>query len=72
MCTVVAEDVPEKRRFLRAMMAPDAMDIPAVEPEIQLTTREKALGQVLQTRAGPLDRVVDGVRFARKRVSNRG
>jgi hypothetical protein len=65
VATLVAEDVPEKRRFLKAVLKVN-VSLPLEESYILATTAEKKTGHILQTNAGPIDKIVDTVHFAQK------
>jgi hypothetical protein len=65
MATVVAEDVREKRRLLKAVLRLSYPPI-VVQGRVLPTEREVALGRITQTDGGPVDRIIDTVNFAGK------
>jgi hypothetical protein len=68
VATVVAEDVPKKRHFLRrAVEWGRAIEITPAAPEyIRLTAEEQRKGVILQTGSGKIDRIIDTVHFTEK------
>ena len=66
IATVVAEDVPNKRSFLRK-----ALKLPPPEWDLSpegliLSQQEIDSGSILQTNTGPMDRIIDTVHFVEK------
>lgn len=66
VATLVAEDVPDKRRLLKLSLKTGAVSHPLTPQFINLTAQEIAEGVVHQTLAGPIDLVVDTVHFVAK------
>ncbi len=64
--TVVAEDERKNRKYLRKALKFTPPNLPLTADYILLTRHEKEAGQILQTMAGPIDRLVDTVFFAAK------
>lgn len=66
VATLIAEDVHDKRRFLRATLKIPVSDLPLVPPYILPTEKEKRTGVVRQTNTGQIDRIIDTVHFVSK------
>ena len=66
VATVVAEDVPEMRRFLKNSLRVPLLETPLRPGFIVLTDQEKEAGVILQTNTGPIDRIIDTVHFVEK------
>jgi hypothetical protein len=66
VATLVAEDVPQKRRMLKKIAKVDPGDFELNSETILLTELEIAAGRILQTQPGPIDRIIDTVHFVTK------
>ncbi len=65
--TVVAEDVTVNKKYLRKTLQLKVNPaFPLTADYVIPTARDKAAGQILQTKAGPIDRLIDTVHFAEK------
>ena len=64
--TVIAEDVSQNKRFLRAALKYVPPVYPQRPPYVQLTKYELDNNVFVQTNTGPIDRLVDAVLFATK------
>lgn len=64
VATLVAEDVHDKRRQLRAMLKAEMPQLN--ESHFRPTIKEIISGQIKVNNAGPIDRIVDTVHFAAK------
>lgn len=64
VATVVAEDVPEKRRFLRATLQVANTD--TLAEHRRLTKEERESGIVFQTNVGQISRIIDTIHFVEK------
>jgi hypothetical protein len=66
VATVVAEDVPEKRKFLKQALKIPNLDIPLTSEFIRPTKNEIMSGEITQVNAGQIDKIIDTVHFAGK------
>lgn len=63
IATVVAEDVPKLRRYLRNSLN---AYVPLEDWKLLPTKRETATGKMTQTNSGPIDKIIDTVHFVEK------
>lgn len=66
IATVVAEDVPKKRRFLKRVLKLPPPTFPLIDGAVMLTADDKKAGKILQTNSGEIDRIIDTVHFVEK------
>jgi hypothetical protein len=66
IATVVAEDVPDKRSFLRKALKLPPPEWDLSPDQLILTDQDIASGTILQTNTGPIDRVIDTIHFVEK------
>ncbi|MFA6967145.1 DUF3800 domain-containing protein [Bosea sp. (in: a-proteobacteria)] len=66
VATVVAEDVPEKRKLLRIALEIPEFSFPMDADHVIVSESEKRAGKVTQTNPGPIDRIVDTIHFVEK------
>ena len=66
IATVVAEDVPDKRRFLKKSLKTGHVNLPMTVEFVIPTKAEINAGEITQTNAGPIDRVIDTAHFVEK------
>ena len=67
IATVVAEDVPEKRRILKKIIRAPVPDFSTTSEFIRLTVSEKKKGVITQSHDVPIMRLVDTPHFVEKR-----
>lgn len=66
LATAVAENIPEKQKFLRNVLKFGHPQYPLNENYIQLTAEERRIGEISQTHSGPIDKVIDTIHFVAK------
>lgn len=66
VATVVAEDVPEKRKFFKKTLRLQLPNRPFDEKLVVQTVAEKKAVKIFQTSAGPIERIIDTVHFVDK------
>lgn len=65
VATVVAEDIPKKRRLLKKTFRTPS-DVPLTAENLILTDKDRRNGRIMQTNAGPIDRIIDTIHFVEK------
>jgi hypothetical protein len=66
VATVVAEDVPGKRKFLKAILRAPILDLPMTQEYVRPTKAEAETGKITQTNSGQIDKIIDTVHFVEK------
>lgn len=66
VATVIAEDVPDKRRFLKAVLKINMKEIPVNEFTVMPTKAELESGKITQTNAGNISKIIDTPHFVEK------
>lgn len=66
IATVVAEDVPDKRRLLKQSLKKAHVNLPMTVEFVIPTKAEINAGGITQTNPGPIDRVIDTAHFVEK------
>lgn len=66
VATIVAENVPKNRKYLKGILSLPDFQPPIGFGDVILTKKELESGEILQTRAGNIDRIVDTVHFVGK------
>ncbi|QDT07997.1 hypothetical protein K227x_64270 [Rubripirellula lacrimiformis] len=65
LAAIIAEDVGKKKEYMRRAMKATC-DLPLTPEYMRLTDQERRTGQITQTNAGPIDRIIDTAHFVKK------